>query len=411
MSSSLLLLLSLFFPSSLSAAVTAQSSASPSNSSTVYDILQEYNLPPGILPDTVKSFSVTSNDYFVIDLSGECYVDFEYVVYYAPRMSGFLGYDSISNLEGVQIHSYLIWYGVSYIKRAKKVVRLAFEIIYVEACESGSIFEDLMLEDLNAYVTTTSNAVESGWGTYCPGMDPPPPPEYMTCPGDLYSVAWMEDSENHNLKEETVKMRTLNQNTYSAGSHVMEYGDKNVKPEKLYLYQGFNPANANLTENALRLSKQMGVINQRDADLLFLWHMFPSFNTADSYERLEEGSNKKKEILSEITEMMMHRAHLDSSIELIDNLIFGSDVAPSVLKTVRPSGQALVDDWVCLKIVVQTFELHCGSLTQYGMKYMRAFANICNEGVSKDEMEEACGNVCGSYNSAKWSPFIHGYSA
>ncbi|KAG6492667.1 hypothetical protein ZIOFF_047632 [Zingiber officinale] len=288
------------------------------------------------------------------------------------------------------------------------------QIIYVEACESGSIFEGLMPEDLNVYVTTASNAVESRWGTYYPGMDPPPPPEYMTCLGDLYSVAWMEDSENHNLKEEmvgkqyeSVKMRTSNQNTYSAGSHVMEYGDKNVKPEKLYLYQGFYPANANLTENALRLSKQMGVINQRDADLLFLWHMVVCFQ----YERLEEGSNKKKEILSEITEMMMHRAHLDSSIELIGNLIFRSDVAPSVLKTMRPSGQALVDDWVCLKTVVQAFELHCGSLTQYGMKYMRAFANICNEGVSKDAMEEACGNVCGSYNSAKWSPFIHGYSA
>ncbi|KAG6503981.1 uncharacterized protein LOC121987608 [Zingiber officinale] len=118
MSSSLLLLLSLFFPSSLSAAVTAKSSALPSNSSTVYDILQEYNLPPGILPDTVKSFSVASNGYFVIDLYGECYVDFEYVVYYAPRVSGFLGSSSgsVSNLEGVQIRSYLIWYDVSYIK-------------------------------------------------------------------------------------------------------------------------------------------------------------------------------------------------------------------------------------------------------------------------------------------------------
>ncbi|KAG6472514.1 hypothetical protein ZIOFF_069979 [Zingiber officinale] len=68
--------------------------------------------------------------------------------------------------------------------------------------------------------------------------------------------------------------------------------------------------------------------------------------------------------------MMMHIAHLDSSIELIGNLIFGSAVAPSVLKTVRPSGQALVDDWVCLKTMVQAFESHCGSLTQYGMKYM-----------------------------------------
>ena len=34
-------------------------------------------------------------------------------------------------------------------------------IIYVEACESGSIFEGLMPQDLNIYVTTAANAEES----------------------------------------------------------------------------------------------------------------------------------------------------------------------------------------------------------------------------------------------------------
>uniref|UniRef100_A0A0A9G8K8 Uncharacterized protein n=1 Tax=Arundo donax TaxID=35708 RepID=A0A0A9G8K8_ARUDO len=34
-------------------------------------------------------------------------------------------------------------------------------VIYVEACESGSIFEGLMPEDLNIYVTAASNAVEN----------------------------------------------------------------------------------------------------------------------------------------------------------------------------------------------------------------------------------------------------------
>ncbi|KAG6499151.1 hypothetical protein ZIOFF_038907 [Zingiber officinale] len=76
------------------------------------------------------------------------------------------------------------------LKRAEKARILVNKI---PACESGSIFEGLMPEDLNVYVTTTSNAVESSWGTYCPGMDPPPPPEYMTCLGDLYNVAWMEN--------------------------------------------------------------------------------------------------------------------------------------------------------------------------------------------------------------------------
>ncbi|XP_068634593.1 vacuolar-processing enzyme [Aristolochia californica] len=282
-------------------------------------------------------------------------------------------------------------------------------VIYVESCESGSIFEGLMPEDLNVYATTASNAEESSWGTYCPGMDPPPPPGYLTCLGDLYSVAWMEDSETHNLKKEsleqqyiTVKDRTSNYDTYNAGSHVMEYGNKSIKAEKLYLYQGFDPANANVDQNVLHRFSHMEVVNQRDADLLFLWH---------TYERLKEGSSKKNELLEEITQVMTHRTHLDSSIELIGKLLFGSARGPSILKTVRPSGQALVDDWSCLKAMVQVFESECGLLAQYGMKHMRAFANICNGGTSKEAMKEACNEACSSSLSRSRNLSIRGYSS
>ncbi|XP_077235465.1 beta vacuolar processing enzyme [Tasmannia lanceolata] len=282
-------------------------------------------------------------------------------------------------------------------------------VVYVEACESGSIFEGLMPENLDIYVTTASNAEESSFGTYCPGMEPPPPPEFITCLGDLYSVAWMEDSEIHNLKEETiqqqyvtVKDRTSNYNTYNGGSHVMEYGNKSIKAERLYLYQGFDPANENISQNTLRHHTHLDAVNQRDADLLFLWQR---------YKQLGDGSENKMKALKEITEVMTHRMHLDHSIEFIGKLIFGSEKGPSILKTVRPSGLALVDDWGCLKEMVQVFELHCGSLTQHGMKYMRAFANICNRGISKDVVEEACMGACGSYFSGSWSPSSHGYSA
>ncbi|KAH0465386.1 hypothetical protein IEQ34_005489 [Dendrobium chrysotoxum] len=283
-------------------------------------------------------------------------------------------------------------------------------VIYVESCESGSMFEGMMSEDLKIYVTTASNAEENSWGTYCPGMIPPPPPEYSTCLGDLYSVSWMEDSESHNLKLETiekqyqiVKARTLNFNTSNAGSHVMEYGTKSIKAEKLYLYQGFDPSNANISDNNLpQTIMPSEVINQRDADLLFMWKM---------YEQLDNNSNNKTEILEEITATMKHRLHLDSSIDFIGKLIFGSIKGPSILRNIRSSGQPLVDDWDCLKSMVRIFESHCGSLTQYGMKHMRAFANICNSDISLDAMEGACISACGGYNSAKWSPLSHGYSA
>lgn len=66
-------------------------------------------------------------------------------------------------------------------------------VLYVEACESGSIFEGLLDDSLNIYVTTAANAHESSWGTYCPGMEPAPPTEFSTCLGDLYSVAFLEN--------------------------------------------------------------------------------------------------------------------------------------------------------------------------------------------------------------------------
>jgi legumain len=76
-------------------------------------------------------------------------------------------------------------------------------VFYLEACESGSIFEGLLPADINIYATTASNANESSWATYCPGGGAPS--DFMTCLGDLYSVSWMEDSDAHNLRNESLK--------------------------------------------------------------------------------------------------------------------------------------------------------------------------------------------------------------
>lgn len=53
----------------------------------------------------------------------------------------------------------------------------------------------------------------------------------------------------------------------------MEYGNSSIKSEKLYLYQGFDPATVNYPANELPVKSPVGVVNQRDADLIFLWQM------------------------------------------------------------------------------------------------------------------------------------------
>ena len=71
-----------------------------------------------------------------------------------------------------------------------------------------------------------------------------------------------------------VKKRTASPNDLNAGSHVMEYGNSSIKVERLYLYQGFDPASVNLPPyNGGLEMKTMETINQRDADIFFLWQM------------------------------------------------------------------------------------------------------------------------------------------
>nr|BAA76744.1 asparaginyl endopeptidase (VmPE-1) [Vigna mungo] len=280
---------------------------------------------------------------------------------------------------------------------------------YLEGCESGSIFGGLLPEGLNIYATTAANAEESSWGTYCPGDNPSPPPEYETCLGDLYSVAWMEDSDIHNLRTETlhqqfelVKQRTMNGNS-AYGSHVMQYGDVGLSKNNVSLYLGTNPANDNFPfREKNSLVPPSKAVNQRDADLVHFWDKFP---------KAPLGSSRKSVAQKQILEAMSHRMHIDDSVTLIGKLLFGIEEGPELLSSVRPAGQPLVDDWDCLKTLVRTFETHCGSLSQYGMKHMRSFANLCNAGIRKEQMAEASAQACVSIPATPWSSLSSGFSA
>ncbi|XP_073224337.1 vacuolar-processing enzyme-like [Cicer arietinum] len=65
-------------------------------------------------------------------------------------------------------------------------------VIYIESCNSGSMFEGLLRDDLNIYATTSARADENSHAFYCPGGIMPPPPYYNVCLGDLYSISWLE---------------------------------------------------------------------------------------------------------------------------------------------------------------------------------------------------------------------------
>jgi len=83
---------------------------------SVYEILPEFGLPSGLLPDSVKSYSLSDDGSFVVELEKTCYIKFDYLVYYEKKISGNLQYGSITNLKGIQVQRFLFWFDVDEIR-------------------------------------------------------------------------------------------------------------------------------------------------------------------------------------------------------------------------------------------------------------------------------------------------------
>lgn len=270
--------------------------------------------------------------------------------------------------------------------------------IYIEACESGSIFEGLLPEDINIYATTAANAHESSWGYYCPGQKIPAPPGWNTCLGDLYSIAFLEDSDVSDLTKETlhaqylsVKNRTSQGGTYAQGSHVMQYGDKTIDSEVVATFLGEGNTGGNTPLN--RFAEIMEgydtdlKVSQRDAELVPLWQGF-----------LHASEEEKPAAQAALTKELAARTELDravtaaakASLNGINSLLSAEDL----LSNVRAEGKALVDDWDCFKGMVEGWGEACGYISQYGMKHGRTFANLCNAGVSPATFVTAAKSEC-----------------
>ncbi|KAG7673394.1 hypothetical protein Ndes2526B_g03161 [Nannochloris sp. 'desiccata'] len=337
-----------------------------------------------------------------------------FVFYSDHGAPGIIGMPSGDFLYADQLHKA--------IKHCKKHHGFAEMVLYIEACESGSMFKGLLEDDLGIYAVTAANEKESSWGVYCPGMEPSPPAEYNTCLGDLYSVSWMEDSDSNDLTAETLKkqyqnvrLRTSQNYTYTQGSHVERFGELELDEEEVSRYLGQKntggKAPANLHGNEKWTSLQEA-IPQREADLV------PLRVTAQRHASTEKGTAAAEQLEAEVArrhalDEAVYQAveHILIEIDSVDanhgggivsSLLAPTSISPELLTAENlmdaivpePNGsEALVSDWDCLRAMVKAWSTAYKPLDQYGMKHTRVFANLCNLNVSPDSLYAAAAST------------------
>jgi len=242
-------------------------------------------------------------------------------------------------------------------------------VFYLEACESGSMFEGLLPTNLNIYTTTAANAAESSWGTYCPPQDMVNGKSLDSCLGDTYSVNWMENADAVGPLE-TLQQQFLLVKNLTDQSHVMQYGDVTWTSDPIGDFEGNN--NNHGHHAAKKHHKTTGPtvhnsqVNSRDIRLHNLYYR---------YLRAPKLTNESLKALKALTLELEARADADALWSVLGQK-FGSMVGGMEFVTSAPETPFICDE--CCKMADAAMRHHCSGFTDYSLQYHYFISNTCS---------------------------------
>ncbi|XGW02894.1 hypothetical protein V3C99_014712 [Haemonchus contortus] len=138
-------------------------------------------------------------------------------------------------------------------------------VFYLAACESGSMFKDLLGKKLNVYAVTSADEDDLEFATYCEDelLELP-------CLGDEFSVNWMEDSDKQDISIETLDEQFEVAKGLTYQSEVSHYGNLSIADEPVGWFHGFRKDTSNTGKNITQSTYQRSSWSSRDVELLYL---------------------------------------------------------------------------------------------------------------------------------------------
>jgi hypothetical protein len=115
-----------------SAATTSANLTRDDAAKTAYDILEQNNLPRGLLPLGVKSYVLHPGGIFQVTLPGECSIFVtvagkQFKFRFEISVSGTIKSGSISRVSGVSIQVEFAWLGINQVSRAGDQLNIQLE--------------------------------------------------------------------------------------------------------------------------------------------------------------------------------------------------------------------------------------------------------------------------------------------
>jgi len=224
-------------------------------------------------------------------------------------------------------------------------------VVYIEACESGSMFEKILPTNTKIYGHTASNAVESSYACYYDSTIG----AYL---GDLWSVNWMENTDEVGMSETLQQQFVITRDKIDL-SHAMQYGDLSFTSEPIGNYMASGKSRSH-TVSTNGPNPNVGAVSSRDVNLAVLKNIAAATNAPADHAAVR-------------AEEVSRQAYDDSMMSIVSRL--GGVDQVSTLMTTRQT----VNDWDCYKTAIETYESECRQFDDYGLKWTGVLNNLCNQ--------------------------------
>ncbi|XP_072348465.1 legumain isoform X1 [Scyliorhinus torazame] len=259
---------------------------------------------------------------------------------------------------------------INYMYKNKMYAKMVF---YIEACESGSMMIDLP-EDINVFSTTAANEQESSYACYYDQ-------ERDTYLGDVYSVVWMEDSDQEDLKKESLHKQFKIVKRKTNTSHVQEYGNLTLSHMKLNAFQGSKKAPLNTRQP---LPDIVDAVPSPDVALSILKRKYMTTNSIE----------KAQKYLLEINALLQNKHLIQETMQKIVSIVTESEEQAAQILNSRNR----IRDHACYQAANYHFKTRCfnwhAPLYEYALRQLYALVNLCEEGFSLNSILQAMDKVC-----------------
>lgn len=257
--------------------------------------------------------------------------------------------------------------------KEKKFAKLLF---YLEACESGSMFQYLLPKNKNILAVTASNATTSSYACYFDKTR-------KTFLGDVFSVKWMEDSDKENLNKETIEKQFKIVKKETNTSTVCQYGDLKMDSLMVAEFQGSGQS----SQVVLPIpDPNVGAVPSEDVDLHINMNLF----------KLATTTEERKYYSEKIAQESIRRGKVAPLIQKIVSIATNNN--NKQVERILKARMGLFRN-ECYKAVVEHLADTCPQLELreqfgYALKHLYAFVNLCEESVPTDTILEAITKGC-----------------